>query len=49
MVLGILGAAGLLTLAERVSRDARRLRQRPTVLADAQLRILHRLGECEKP
>ncbi|WP_395089902.1 thermonuclease family protein [Armatimonas sp.] len=39
MVLGILGAAGLLTLAERVSRDARRLRQRPTVLADAQLRV----------
>jgi endonuclease YncB( thermonuclease family) len=34
-LLGALGAAGLLALAEAVSRDARRLRQRPTLLSDA--------------
>jgi hypothetical protein len=34
----MLAGAALLTLAERVSRDARRLRQRPTLLADTGVR-----------
>lgn len=34
LVLGVVVAAGLLGAAERVSRDARRLRQRPSLLTD---------------
>lgn len=34
LLIGLLGAVGLIVVAERVSRDARSLRRRPTLLAD---------------